>query len=454
MSTPSTPDADHDRADYTSNFEAAQYHSQQPLPPGQFRGYDGQPVAAVQQQQQQHHHRQDSNGSNGLAKVAIPKNGRVTVKREDSNTGSPPNTANAAMTAIRSGPMSKEVQVQPRPRPGRKPMAGEDKEDRRRLQNRMAQRAFRDKRAQKNVELEHEINRLKAEFQQHEADYRNTIAELRTSCQEKDRQNAELNTNKTSLEARVAKQEQRVADLERQLKLANSNVGSFRDVTGQPADQRPSSVPTPPESNYEIDFTNYGRATGSTYGLRNTLSNDSNAMDFSVDNEDPCGFCTDDQNCACKQEQQQRQRPKPTPIEPRVSATLPGSCDMCQSDPERARACKEMAAATRPAGSTTPRTSSSFGSRPSLTSTTMPPPRMSCSAMVDEFNKFGERTSSIGGLFGGRRLNAYPRETGGGFDLEEAQAAEVLSTLHRRSEGAISVSSFADSQSGQGSTSM
>lgn len=226
------------------------------------------------------------------------------------------------------------------------------------------------------------------------------------------------------------------------------SIGGFRAV--QSASQANEAVndvdagPSPPASDFETDFTNYGRTTQapSTFGPRVTTSNESNEMDFTFEpSDDKCGFCTDEQNCACRQEKVV-ERVIEAPIVVR-SVTLPGSCDMCRADPVRAQACRDMARSTNMSAQTpvstptseTPRTSL-FDSRHSLTAM-MPPPRMSCSSMVDAFNKFGERTSSIASLFGGKALTAYPAATGG-YEFEETQAAEVLSTLSRRSTMASS----------------
>lgn len=65
-------------------------------------------------------------------------------------------TGESAMSALASGPMSRPVMVPDRPKPGRKPIANEENTaDRRRAQNRNAQRNFRDKRQQRVVSAFH-----------------------------------------------------------------------------------------------------------------------------------------------------------------------------------------------------------------------------------------------------------------------------------------------------------
>lgn len=427
-------------------------------PPDTNDGHADHPYNNTQQQQYQQHawsafddpnlnaqrananaHSNGSNAAVAAPKVAIPKNGSFSLKREGSASAQSPAGESSEMTARRSGPMSANITVPPRPRPGRKPIAQEDAQDRRRYQNRLAQRQFRDKRARKNVELEDTLKEKTAEFHRTEGELRNTVAKLEARDQERDARERERERQLQELRAQIEELRAVLRQITAERDQARrSNVGQFRDAAGQPSTQSQSSygpgAGTPNSSDHdEVDFTSYGR-TNSNYALQNSSSNEGTQMDFSLDNGDHCGFCTDDQNCACKQEQKQ-QETKPTPVEPRISLTMPGSCDMCRSDPERARACREMAAATRPADKDTPRTSSIFEStRPKITSTTTmpPPPRVSCSAMVDQFNRFHARTSSIGGLFGGRQLTAYP-VIKGGYEFEEAEAAEVLSTLHRRS---------------------
>ena len=64
----------------------------------------------------------------------------------------------------RSGPMSADVVLRERARPGRKPMTQDDTGDRRRKQNREAQRAFRDKRQQKLADTQQELEERKQEY--------------------------------------------------------------------------------------------------------------------------------------------------------------------------------------------------------------------------------------------------------------------------------------------------
>ncbi|KAI7132692.1 hypothetical protein KC324_g16872, partial [Hortaea werneckii] len=99
--------------------------------------------APLQQHQQHQQSERPSTASN--ARVPLPPQG---------SSGS--SSAGGAAPAS-SGPMSSNWTPPPRPRPGRKPIPQEDAADRRRLQNRIAQRNFRDKRQQKLYETQQEL---------------------------------------------------------------------------------------------------------------------------------------------------------------------------------------------------------------------------------------------------------------------------------------------------------
>ncbi|KXS94087.1 hypothetical protein AC578_10520 [Pseudocercospora eumusae] len=407
------------------------------------------------------------NTAGAIQKVPIQREARRDSRRSSGSPGDQ-REREGAMTVLASGPMSTAVTVLARPRPGRKPIPHEDAQDRRRVQNRVAQRNFRDKRQQKLQDVTDELAARKVEYEASVSENQRKVdlltqqnnhlqSQIRASLDQAQAETLRANAAEErvrALEAQVASYQERTRTSIQAGSAAISgsgSIGGFRAIsnthvpkalteTSREADAGPSPPASEEDQPYEIDFTNYGRTTTqgpSNYGLRVTTSNDNNEMDFSFDrSDDKCGFCTDDQNCACKQEKVV-ERVIEAPIVVR-SVTLPGSCDKCRADPVRAQACRDMARSTNMSAQTpvttptseTPRTSI-FDSRTGLTAM-MPPPRMSCSSMVDAFNKFGERTSSIASLFGGKALTAYPAATGG-YEFEETQAAEVLSTLSRRS---------------------
>ncbi|KAH8177096.1 minimal binding motif of hap4 for binding to hap2/3/5 domain-containing protein [Sarocladium implicatum] len=77
---------------------------------------------------------------------------------------------------------TKEWVIPPRPKPGRKP-ATDTPPTKRKAQNRAAQRAFRERRAARVGELEEQLDQQKAENDQREATYKDTIRDLELEVQ-------------------------------------------------------------------------------------------------------------------------------------------------------------------------------------------------------------------------------------------------------------------------------
>ncbi|SMR56981.1 unnamed protein product [Zymoseptoria tritici ST99CH_1E4] len=377
------------------------------------------------------------NGDTKPSRVAIPRYSRSdsiqtrpSISRAESGDSpqsvvSPTNTVDQPVMTAPTGPMTKSVALPNRPRPGRKPIPVADAQDRRRNQNRQAQRNFRDKRQQKLEEATIELEQLKHSYQE----------AMRTWQQQDEVNRQKLNA---ALERAARAEEQlrliteRAEKLQQQAQsaqnplLSPSSIGTFRTGVAAPTTQAREDVP-PASYPHEVDFTNFGRSLANSFSSRNVAStNDDSQMDFRMDQDDKCGFCTDTSNCLCRQAEAANAEKAIQAPEP-VSAptiTLPGGCEKCQADPERARACRELASATR-------MTMRGIDNPPRPNLGDGDPMDTSCSTMVDKFNQFGERTASIADLFGRRQMRAYPRPTGG-YDLEEADAAEVLTSLHRR----------------------
>lgn len=153
--------------------------------------------------------------------------------------------------------MSSNVVVPSRPKPGRKPIAQEDAADRRRVQNRMAQRSFRDKRQQKLADTQMELEERKREYQMNVNELERNLA-----AERKDKQ--ELALRLQDAEARI---EQLESKLRQTQPFANGTSGFF----GAPptlsvnTSQRTygrygaASQPTPPEDSafglFEQEFT-------------------------------------------------------------------------------------------------------------------------------------------------------------------------------------------------------
>ena len=80
-----------------------------------------------------------------------------------------------------------------RPKPGRKPLPPEDATDRRRVQNRLAQRNFRDKRQQRLSETLQQLEHNKQEYQQEITDLTRKHGEEKSALEEQIKQSrAEL----------------------------------------------------------------------------------------------------------------------------------------------------------------------------------------------------------------------------------------------------------------------
>ncbi|CAD0112251.1 unnamed protein product [Aureobasidium uvarum] len=268
-------------------------------------------------------------------------------------------------STVNNGPLSKEVVLISRPKPGRKPMADQnDSTDKRKNQNRQAQRNFRDRRAQKCQELEIENAQLKAEKAEAEARESTLIAD-----------NARLAATVGDAVAGKAQavlelQQERERNMELQRQIGNC-CNAYYPVKAimLTLAQRSVIVPnfvssvhqilTPPSDNdphdeYEVDFTNI-------YATRKP-----SAFASGLGTDEHCGFCSDVENCICRQQEELNNKSLPslppidssrataqpklpsdisTPsfLEARTEASGPGTCDMCLADPEKARQCRELA---------------------------------------------------------------------------------------------------------------
>ncbi|KAK0899330.1 hypothetical protein LTR02_009730 [Friedmanniomyces endolithicus] len=317
-----------------------------------------------------------------------------SVQQEDRVPIQPAGAPGSNQVARASGPMSSSVVIPNRPKPGRKPIAQEDAADRRRIQNRMAQRSFRDKRQQKLADTQMELEERKRAYEK-------TINELERKLAAERREKQELAAQIEGMVARLRNAEGGAGQPQIKMRQTQPFGSSAGYIGTAPAlslntNQRPysgygpSSEMTPPGDSafLEQDFTAY-RAGAMHNGLRQAMGNDgSSSMDFGTNIGGNCGFCTDDQNCAS-----------------------------CRTDPSRAQACRDLA------------TVANFSSQPSTADPSgMYAPRTSCSQLVGQFRQMGERRGSISEYFDGQ-IQAYPNAVEGGFDVDEQQAAEVLQTL-------------------------
>ncbi len=197
---------------YTGSWAA---DSSEPLiqPPVPFRPVSDQaPVAPVAPQQP------PPSEDN---RVPIPRNARQTL---------------APMTVAATGPMSKAVNLKPRAKPGRKPMEHDDATDRRRTQNRDAQRVFRDKRQKKCELLQAEIDTERKARQDDEAEHRRQMHQLQERHQ-----------------AEVAQLQDRITNLGVQ---ARAPVLQAPNPGARPHQDSAAAFTIP--ENIEEDFTTYG----------------------------------------------------------------------------------------------------------------------------------------------------------------------------------------------------
>ena len=278
----------------------------------------------------------------GLGPAMTPPNPSPTSMNNGGLIAVPAGSGNAPPTQspVHNGPMSSAVVVPPRPRPGRKPIPHIDASDRRRTQNRLAQRNFRDKRQQKLADIQVELAETKERH--------------RKEMNDKEFQLDQANKDNQALRRRVEAAEARAKDFESQLfgnpyhhhqqqpqppRLQQPHIMPLRPqgttaVAAAPAPLTMSdngaslppisslsqflptganqprssitatmspSVPTPPEEQ-EIDFTRTWRPLGPAAALpaAAAAAPPRPAFGGSMRDDDKCGFCTDDGYCACK----------------------------------------------------------------------------------------------------------------------------------------------------------
>jgi hypothetical protein len=104
--------------------------------------------------------------------------------RADDRVPIPPKDTKQKTAA--TGPMSAKVVMPQRPKPGRKAIPDDQKDDKRRYQNRTSQRKFRDKRQQKLADTQAELDTVRAELIAQQGEFRRETQELKDKIQHKD----------------------------------------------------------------------------------------------------------------------------------------------------------------------------------------------------------------------------------------------------------------------------
>ncbi|TKX26751.1 transcription factor-like protein 4 [Elsinoe australis] len=307
------------------------------------------------------------------------------------------------------GPASREYKIPPRAKPGRKPKV-ETNDQHRREQNKNAQKKFRAKQADKIKDLSDELEKMNARMKQIEA--------ARQQLQRVvDETRAHLHTALNDKEAYKRRAEELEEDMRSAKRIRITATTEKEDSNSVPLSA--SSMldparhgPTPPNEADEIDFTNFGKTM-----------------------PDNCGFCDGGDFCACKEAANLNPIPVPPPTEAQHAAIAPGSCDVCQRDPEQARKCRELAAAAQ------------FSPAPEMAVKKDPATTLAPNVTLPSFAEI-ERTSCSDFLARVKpgsdeaykrvlgRMHAYPyaerpgRETPGShkpaMDLDAAEAAEAL----------------------------
>jgi hypothetical protein len=127
-------------------------------------------------------------------------------------------------STMNTGPLSRESTLKPRPKPGRKPMADQnDSSDKRKTQNRIAQRHFRDRRAQKCNDLELENTQLK---ETHRAD----MSALREQLMQRDAHVTALLAEKVEAAAERARIDSELSQLRERNAVLQRELGMFNDL--------------------------------------------------------------------------------------------------------------------------------------------------------------------------------------------------------------------------------
>jgi hypothetical protein len=390
---------------------------------------------------------QPGNGA-GSSNVS-PQN--LSPERHTPRKRSPIPIPRLSTTDCTAGPMSKSVDVPKRPKPGRKPMAPEQSEDRRRVQNRKAQRNFRDKRQVKMAALEAEIAHLKSNMQadwgdilsvnykleehikkQHEFMLQQDAERMRDHV-EKMRDHAEINRLRALLDQSplpppaprhpnglgprpsLPQLNTRIRYDSNAIMTSDDSVNHARSAKGACNGNGEYSSGEAQDANEdhglrETDFTNMharpkyvAGASSSSESL--TLSNPDNDGEH-------CHFCynpNDPEHCPCKMHAQDAAK--------RASQSGAGNCADCRADPDRAQACRDLAAAAARFGAGTP--SGMVEHTP-----------MSCGEVVTSVLTSNIHPASLAKNYP-NRFDATMKE-GGGYDfLARSEVASALMDLRR-----------------------
>lgn len=267
--------------------------------------------------------------------------------------------------------ISKNYVVPPRPKPGRKPST-EPQSNRRKSQNRDAQRAFRERRSTAVRELEDILAQQALEATQAQAKLQAQIEELR-------RENQELRTNGSpSAVAYSTPQSPAVvgdspAALELLDHVLDQKLPVFKKPTSpsmiSPRTSKASTSPavtrqSPPASGLQLTETSWvqpavplrRRSSSLEVDFTQSFRPQSLKRMKTLELTDRCGFCSDGFPCICAQAAEEKERgdvadvttlggqPLPSQEKQDVCTGNPLNCDQCRDDPMLTLFCSTVSA--------------------------------------------------------------------------------------------------------------
>ena len=280
----------------------------------------------------------------------------------------------------------------------------------RKAANRVSQRNFRDRRAQKFIDVQVELIEKRKIYEEETAQLRREHAASMEAA----------NIRYEQLEIRYDALQDLCNDFDKRCQILDMQVNSLQQQlrNGQhtpPDDQssdqvpiafrhrRQAQVPTPPfDRGMETDFTSFGRpaARQSFITAPNMLqalatSNGTELLGEQFGSES-CGYCTNDADCNCRA----------------PPSYGPGECARCQADPNQRAACQNAAARAQPASSNQ-----------------LAPIRTThCSNFLSDVQLSGVPLPAIAEIIGTQKLPVYSSTTSG-FQVDEENAAQALQAL-------------------------
>lgn len=161
--------------------------------------------------------------------TTIGKAPKVAIPRQASTGG--PTTG---------GPTSQAYTIPPRPKPGRKPLEA-DTDNKRKLQNRFAQRNFRDRRARKVQDLEELIAELRAEKDAEIARLNNKVQQQQVQLDERQSQAEHWKEQAQQLEQLLDQERKHAESLLRRPVNSYEDASSSSQAASSASQQRVSS---------------------------------------------------------------------------------------------------------------------------------------------------------------------------------------------------------------------